>query len=96
MTPICPVCDFRVVVKAEDVIWFRPARVETVFQQRARAADRFFRRLSDENDRAVPFVFQLRKRARHADEGRHVNVVPAGVHDLTSWPASFFVVTVLA
>ncbi len=77
-----PVSSLRVVVKTEREIRFRETRVEPVLQHRARAADRFLGRLADEQDRAVPLVLQLRQCARHADEGRDVHVVTAGVHDV--------------
>jgi len=70
------------VVKAEGVIWFRPARVKSVPQHGTCTDAELFRRLPDENDRAVPLVFHFRERTRHSDDHRNVSVVPAGVHDV--------------
>src|SRR5207245_10296440 len=70
------------VVKAEGVIWFRPARVKSVPQHGTCTDAELFRRLPDESDRAVPLVFHFRERTRHSDDHRNVSVVPAGVHDV--------------
>ena len=67
-------------MQGERVIRLWPARVESVFQHRFRATNRFLRWLANKNDRAMPFVFQFSKRPRRADQRGHVNVVPARVH----------------
>ena len=69
-------------MQSESEIGFREFCVKAIREQRARSADRFFRRLADEHDRAVPLIFQFRERSRRADENRHVNVVTARVHDV--------------
>ena len=67
---------------AKREIRLRKFCVKAVRQHRARAADRFFRRLSDEQNRPVPLIFHFRERLRRAEKNRHVNVVTARVHDV--------------
>ena len=69
-------------MQAKREIWFRKFCVKAIRQHRARAADCFFRRLSDEQNRAVPLIFHFRERLRRAEKNRHVNVVTARVHDV--------------
>ena len=56
-----------IIMKTERVIRLRPARVEPIFQQGARAGSNLFCWLPDEYDCAMPLVLQLRKGTRHAD-----------------------------
>ena len=55
--------NLRVIMQSHDVVRFRPTRIESILQQGPRTADGFLCGLADKNDRAVPFIPQLRKRA---------------------------------
>ena len=68
------------VVQCDREVGFRKTRVEVVGQHRSGAVNRFLRRLSDQNERALPLIFQLREHLRRAQHIGDVNVVPASVH----------------
>ena len=61
-------------------IRFRDLRVKSVGQHRFSAVDRFFRRLSDQNQCAAPLLLQLCEHLRRAQHVRNVNVVATSVH----------------
>ena len=69
------------IVKRDGVVGAREACEDAVVDHGIGAAADFFGRLKHEDDCARPFVAVAREVAGDADEVRHVDVVPAGVHD---------------
>ena len=68
------------VVNRKRVVGFREAREEPVLEHGGRALDALLGRLADVDERAVPAVFILDEQGGGAHAGRHVQIVPAGVH----------------
>ncbi len=61
-------------------IRLRKSREQAILQHFLRAADRLFRRLADQDQSSVPGILGPRHDFSGAQQRRHVDIVPAGVH----------------
>jgi hypothetical protein len=68
------------VVEPKGEIRFAKLCVEASLEQCTRSVTCLLGRLRHKHDRAVPLIFQLRKRASRANECGNMRVVSAGVH----------------
>ena len=66
-------------MQREGEVGLGEAREQAVVEHRLGAAERFFGRLGDEHQRALPLVLEVDQRLGGADPGGHVHVVAAGM-----------------
>jgi hypothetical protein len=65
----------------QEEIWAGEAVIEAASQHRLRSGSPFLAWLANHDQRSLPSVFRLAEKRGSAEEGRHVDVVAACVHD---------------
>src|SRR5262245_43807682 len=76
-----PNLKLRAIVKSDGKIRLPESSVKAIVQECAGATGCFLCRLTYKNDGAAPLILQFVERTHHPNEGGHVDVVAARVHD---------------